>query len=129
MERRVLLGFNFIKIASIYMMASLVLGYYMGATHVFTLLSVHSHIGLLGWTTMALTGLIYVTVPRCDGNRLARAHFWLHNLGLPVMIAGLIWNEYSPSSRAEVVIGVGSGLVVAALLIFAINLFKNCRNP
>ena len=128
METRGSLGFSLIKIASIYMVASLAIGFYMGVTHVFTLLSVHSHIGLLGWVTMALAGLVYVTTPRCTGNRLAHTHFWLHNLGLPIMISGLVWNEYSPGGRAEAVIGIGSSLVVVALLFFAVNLFKNGRD-
>jgi len=128
METRSLLGIHLIKIASIYMLASLALGYYMGMTHAFAMISVHSHIGLLGWTTMALAGLIYVNAPRCDGTRPAQAHFWLHNLGLPIMIAGLVWNTNSPGGQAEAVIGVGSSLVLVALLSFAINLFTNCRN-
>ena len=127
METRSSLGFNLIKIASIYMVAALSLGLYMGVTHAFGFVSVHSHLGLLGWATMALAGLIYVVVPQCDGNKLSKAHFWLHNLGLPVLIAGLVWNARSTTSYAEAVIGVGSLLVMLALLLFTINLFVNCR--
>jgi hypothetical protein len=127
METRGLYGLNLVKIASAYMLASLALGLYMGVTHSFGLLSVHSHIGLLGWATMALIGVIYVAVPQCDGNRLAQVHFWLHNLGLPTMLAGLVWNEESPSSAAESVIGVGSSLVLVGLLLFVVNLYRNCR--
>src|SRR5512143_786204 len=127
MEIRSPLGFSLIKIASIYMVAALSLGLYMGVTHSFGLVSVHIHIGLLGWATMAIAGLIYVAVPQCDGNVLSQVHFWLHNLGLPVMITGLVWVEKSSDNKAEAVIGIGSLLVLLALLFFAVNLFKNCR--
>jgi hypothetical protein len=60
MENRRPLGFNLIRIASIYMLSSVVLGLYMGVTHSFTLITVHSHMALLGWATMALAGVIYV---------------------------------------------------------------------
>lgn len=123
-----MLGLSLIKIATIYMLAGLSVGMYMGVTHAFELVSVHAHIGLLGWSTMALAGLIYGAAPRCDGTRLAHAHFWLHNLGLPVMIFGLVWNAWSTSTRAEAVIGTGSSLVLLGLLFFAVNLFQNGGN-
>ena len=52
-------------------------------------------------------------------------HFWLHNVGLPVMTAGLLVEHGLGDSRAEPVIGVGSTLVIAGLVVFAVNLFRN----
>lgn len=118
-------GHRLIKISSLYMMFGLLIGLVMGLTHSSALLSVHSHVGLLGWATMALAGLVYVAVPRCDGNRLAGMHFWLHNLGLPVMISGLIWEEYGGGQSVEMLIGIGSFVVVVALLLFTLNVFRN----
>ena len=57
MEGRSRVGFSLLKIASLYMMAALILGLVLGVSHSFALLSVHSHIGLLGWLTMAVTGV------------------------------------------------------------------------
>ena len=71
------------------------------------LISVHSHILLLGWATLATTGIVYLVLPRCAGTRLAAAHFWLHNLGLPVMIVSLAAAALG-EPRAEPLIGVGS---------------------
>jgi len=59
MRTRTSVGFALLKIASLYMMAALLLGLFMGMTKSFSLISVHSHIGLLGWLTMAVTGLVY----------------------------------------------------------------------
>jgi hypothetical protein len=128
MEKKNALGFRLIKIASIYLLIGLVLGLYMGVTHVFALISAHSHISLLGLASMALVGLIYVVVPRCDGNKPSKVHFWLHNFGLPVMILGLVWNQNSPGGPAEAVIGIGSALVFVALSSFFPNLFKYCKS-
>jgi cbb3-type cytochrome oxidase subunit 1 len=128
MKSTTLVGFTLLKIASIYMMAALILGMVMGMSHSFALISVHSHIGLLGWLTMAVTGLVYVAAPGCDGNRLSKLHFWLHNLGLPVMVFSLTWSQYSASPQLEAATGVGSALVLVALLLFTVNLFVNCRH-
>lgn len=50
----------------------------------FSLVAVHSHVLLLGWATLGMTGIVYLVLPRCAVTRLAAWHFRLHNLGLPV---------------------------------------------
>ncbi|HXK61387.1 MAG TPA: cytochrome-c oxidase [Acidobacteriota bacterium] len=127
METKSWVGFSLLKIAAIYMMAGLILGMVIGITQSFSFVSVHAHVGLLGWLTMAVTGLVYLAAPRCDGNRLSKLHFWLHNLALPVMLFGLIWSQYSTSPGIEAIIGISSVLVTLALLLFTINLFVNCK--
>jgi len=117
-----------VKIAAVYMLAALFLGVAMGLTQNFALVSVHTHLGLLGWATMAIAGLVYIAVPCCGRSRLSRIHFWLHNIGLPVMAGSLVWKEYGASVQAEKMIGIGSLVVLAALLFFTINLFKNLKN-
>ncbi len=125
MRREHSVGPALVQIASIYMMAGVVLGIAMGVSQGFALVSVHSHLGLLGWSTMAITGLVYIAVPRCAGNRLSRWHFWFHNIGLPVMLFSLVWKEYGSSAQAEAGVGLGSVLLLVALLFFTINVFRN----
>jgi len=125
MEARNVVGYTLLKIAAIYMMVGLSIGLFMGVSQSFGLISVHSHVGLLGWVTMAVTGLIYVATPQCDGNRLSKAHFWLHNVGLPIMAASLVWIQYGGGDAAEAGAGVGSIVVMIALLLFTLNLFLN----
>jgi cbb3-type cytochrome oxidase subunit 1 len=121
-------GVNLIKIASIYMVVGLMIGIGMAVSGDHTLFPVHAHINLLGWATMAITGIIYVVVPALDGNRLSRFHFWLHNLGLPIMMVSLAFHLYGRVGEdAEKVIGVGSVLVFIGLLMFMVNVFKNVR--
>jgi L-asparagine transporter-like permease len=113
-----------VRIAAVYLLVSLAIGMYMAMTHNHALATVHSHVALLGWATMAVTGLVYLLLPACGGNRLAAAHFWLHNLGLPVMLAALMVLILTGDERAEPVIGIGSVLVAAALVCFTVNVFR-----
>ncbi len=120
-------GVQLLVIATLYLMAALILGLVMGITEDYGLTSVHSHLGLLGWTSMALTGLVYLVLPGCGSSVLARVHFWLHNIGLPLMLGALAVMVRTGDTRLQAAIGVGSLLVVAGLLVFTVNLIRNGR--
>jgi hypothetical protein len=119
------LGLTLVKAAAVYLVIALALGMVMAVRKDFSLMSVHSHLGLLGWAAMGLTGLVYLVVPRTGRGRLAVTHFWLHNVGLPVMMAGLAVEHGLGDARVEPVIGFGSTLVMIGLVVFAVNLFRN----
>ena len=89
METKSKIGVTLVKIASIYMMMGLAVGLLMGLSGNHALVSVHSHISLLGWATMAITGLVYIVRPRCADSKLSHLYFWLHNISLPIMIFSL----------------------------------------
>jgi len=120
------IGLRLVKIAALYMVLGLVMGLVMAISGDFSLASVHSHIALLGWAAMSITGIIYLLLPGCGQSRLSAVHFWGHNIGLPVMMASLALFTYG-YKEAEKVIGVGSVLVLASLLVFTINLYRNAR--
>ena len=124
MISRARVGVSLVRIASLYLLVGLVLGLAMAIARDFSLMSVHSHMLLLGWATLAITGVVYLVLPRCAGSRLAAAHFWLHNLGLPVMMASLA-AETRGESRAQPLIGVGSILVIVGLSLFTLNVLRN----
>jgi len=128
MGSRAWIGIALVKIASLYLMVGLVLGMAMALSQDFSLVSVHSHVLLLGWATLATTGIVYLVLPRCTETRLATAHFWLHNLGLPVMLVSLAV-ETLGEPRAEPVIGVGSTLVIVALGLFTLNVLRHAKAP
>jgi len=123
MSSRGWVGIALVRIASVYLLVGLVLGMAMAVAEDFRLVSVHSHLLLLGWATLAITGIVYLVLPRCADTRLAAAHFWLHNLGLPVMMLSLA-AEHLGEPRAEPLIGLGSILVIAGLASFTLNLFR-----
>jgi hypothetical protein len=118
------IGSKLIRIALLYMLVGLVMGLAMAISHDWTLTPVHSHLLLLGWATMAIAGIIYIVEPRCCARRkLAALHFWGHNIGLPVMMISLGFVQYGYGG-AEPVIGIGSIVVLASLVVFALNVFS-----
>lgn len=48
------MGRRFLKIAVVYFSIGVLIGLTMGIIHDFTLTSVHAHVNLLGWVSMAL---------------------------------------------------------------------------
>lgn len=120
------IGLNLVKIAAVYMMIALIMGLAMGISGDFVLSSVHAHMSLLGWSTMGLAGLIYMAAPGCGRSRLAKLHFWGHNIGLPVMMVSLALMSYGVAA-AEKAIAASSILVLASLAAFAVNVFRNAR--
>ena len=116
-------GLKLIRVALLYMLVGLVMGLAMGLSHDWRLLSVHSHILLVGWVTMGISGIIYAVVPGCANRKLATLHFWGHNFGLPVMIVSLGLVQYGYDA-AEPVIGIGSTIVLASLVLFALNIIS-----
>ena len=121
-----MLGVNMLRMAAIYMVLGLGMGMAMAVSGDHTLSSVHSHLSLLGWATMAITGLVYLVLPDCAGNRLATLHFWGHVVGLPVMMASLALKIYG-HAWAEPVLGGSSVLVLLSLVVFSANLLRNGR--
>ena len=117
------IGLKLIRIALLYMVAGLVMGLFMAMSHDWNLISVHSHLLLLGWVTMAISGIVYIIEPRCANRKMATLHFWGHNIGLPVMMAGLAFVQYGHTA-VEPVVAVGSIIVLASLVVFALNVYS-----
>jgi hypothetical protein len=119
-------GVIWLKLAVMYLMIGIALGIAMGASENLTLRSVHAHVNLLGWATMALAGLIYSVFPQAGMSRLAKIHFWLHNISLPVMLVAL---SFLMLGNKQAVPALGAAEIVAALGIvtFAANIFINLK--
>lgn len=115
---------TWLKLAVTYLIAGVSLGIAMGASENFTLRPVHAHLNLLGWTTLALAGLIYSVYPQTAQSRLAAIHFWLHNLALPVMMGSLAFLLFG---RTEIVpiLATSEFVMAAAVLVFAFNVHRN----
>jgi hypothetical protein len=121
-------GTTWIKLSVIYLVIGVAMGIMMGSTKDFTLRPVHAHVNLLGWTSLALAGLIYTVFPLAGQSRLAKVHFWLMNLALPVMMASLaaVLNEHMEALPA--LIG-GEMAAAVAVLAFAANVLINLHPP
>ena len=121
---KTVIGVRLLQISVVYLVLGLVLGLAMGISSNFSLMTVHSHLLLLGWLSMAVIGIVYLVMPACAGSRLATLHFWGHNLGLPIMMASLALEAYG-QKNTEPIIAVGSILILLSLSLFAINMFRN----
>jgi len=113
-------GLRFIKIAVVYLFFGALLGFVMGISGRFTLAPVHAHLVLLGWASLALAGLVYLQFPQAAGTRLARWHFWLHNLGLPAFMGGLALMLSGTEAAFPLTAG-GASAVLLGLALFALN--------
>lgn len=119
-------GIIWLKLAVAYLVIGVLMGVVMGATHDFRLSPVHAHVNLLGWATLGLAGVVYTLFPQAGESRLAKVHFWLINIGLPVMSVALAFELLGHQAAAPVlgIASMGVGLGVAA---FAANLFTNLK--
>jgi hypothetical protein len=113
-----------LRLAVLYALLGIGMGLAMSITHDFTNKGVHVHVNLLGWVSMALMALGYRQFPRMARSPLARVHFWLHGLGLPVMAVG-IYMVLHQLPNAEPVVASGSLAVAAAFASFALNVWLN----
>lgn len=114
------------KLAVLYLAIGVALGLHMAKSGNHGMYPVHAHINLLGWVSMALFGLIYRQFPAMAGNKLAKAHFWIYSLALPVNMATL-YMYLGGNADIEPVLGVASMVLGLAIAIFAINVLKNAK--
>jgi hypothetical protein len=117
----------FLRLAGIYFLVGVGVGYAMSITENFAQMPVHAHINLLGWVSMAIFGLIYAVWPSAARTRLAKAHFALYNIGLPIMLIALSVFVAGTKSAGPV-IGIGAMLVIIAIVCFVINLFREIKS-
>jgi len=122
------MGVRFIKIAGVYFAIAVILGLVMGIIHNFAFSSVHAHLNLLGWVSMALFGIIYSLFPNAGKTKLANTHFWLHNIGLPIMQGSLFLQILTGNGGLTIGIIIGSLIVVLGVLLFVFNLLNNVRS-
>lgn len=107
--------FYFIGVSTIFALLGMAFGIYMSAIENHMLAGAHAHNNLLGWVTMAIFGLYYARVSVAVTG-LAVVHFWVTlvaNLLFPVGIALAILGQ------SPVLAGIGGGLEVISMLIFA----------
>jgi len=117
---------RFIQIAVVYLVLGGILGLVMGISGKFTLVPVHAHVLLAGWLTLAMAGVVYHLSPLAAQTRLAKIHFWLHNLGLPTFMVGLAIMLGGNEAMLPVVAG-GALVLLVGLVLFAANVLMKVR--
>jgi cbb3-type cytochrome oxidase subunit 1 len=114
------MGIKCLKIAVVYFLIGIGFGMYMSITHDFAYGSSHAHINLLGWASLALAGIIYHLFPSLSTNTLGKIHFWLHNIGLPIMMIALVMAE-AGNSGTTTYIATGASILSLGILNFVVN--------
>lgn len=121
------MGIKLIKIAVVYFLIGISLGLYMSAAHVFSLATVHVHINLLGWVSLSIAGIFYILFPQLEKTSAAKIHFWLHNTGLPVMMASIALAIIGGGQIFFILATVGGLLTVISIFFFGFNVLLNLR--
>ena len=117
----------FLRLAVVFALIGVGLGYWMGATHQFLLSPVHAHVNLLGWVSMFLYGLFYRAAPAAASGPLPLIHAVLATLGLPLMMIGLTIQLLATPGLTGLVpplMIAGPTLVVLGMAVFAVIVFR-----
>lgn len=111
-----------LRIATVYFVLGVSLGVVMGISQNFVQHPTHAHLNLLGWASLALIALVYRAWPEIARGPLPIAHFWLHNLGLPVAMVALFAELRGHPAMAPV-LATSAVVIALGILCFVINVW------
>ncbi len=117
------MGVRLIQISVVYFFIGTILGMLIHSTP--ELANVHPHFNLLGWVSLALAGGIYHMFPKAGESALGKIHFWLHVIGIPVMVIGLALDGFGIDLGP--IVPIGALIVIIGTLFFMINVLKHVR--
>jgi cytochrome c oxidase cbb3-type subunit 1 len=93
----------------------------------------HVHANLLGFVSMMIFGVAYHVIPRFTGNALnsrplARAHLWVANAGLALLVGGWLLRVVAMRVSTPLV-HAGALLSAAGAFCFIYNLWRTLGAP
>jgi heme/copper-type cytochrome/quinol oxidase subunit 1 len=120
---------GFLVTGPLYLILGIVIGFYMSATQDHTLTPAHAHINLLGFAVMMIFGLFYAVFPIAADTRLARANFWLHQVGTAILVVMLVLLFTGRIEEAQMfpLAPLAIVAVLVGAICFAINAFRHAR--
>jgi hypothetical protein len=119
-------GVLFLKLAALYFLIGVGIGLTMEIIGDHRLGGAHAHINLVGWASMGLFGIIYVLFPKAGESVLAKLHFWLYNISLPLFMLGLCFVLLGNTSLMFLLM-IFPNVLVLSVLLFVINVFRNVK--
>ena len=118
-----MIGSLMMCVSVVILLIGMLAGIAMGITQNFALAPAHAHLNLVGGVLLFLFGLYYRLVPGAGTTWLARLQGWLHIAGAVVFPAGVaIVLTKGPAFEAAPI--AGALIVVAAMALFAVNVFR-----
>lgn len=126
------MGSIWVKISGLYFIIGIAVGLFMSATIQLYWAAGHAHVGLLGWVSMGVFGAIYSIYPKAGNSLLGKWHFWLYQIGTPVLLASMFMiqkaNVFGGIGVVHTLTFLGGGAVALAIIIFIINVFLNVHH-
>ena len=98
--------------------AGMMLGLKMAMTNDHVQMPVHAHIMVAGWLMSAVFGFFYHLFPVARQNKLATIHFWIHAVGIVVLVVSLYF-VLAGNPGVEPVTAISSILFFPGMLLFA----------
>ena len=121
-----MIGSLMMCVSVVVLLLGMLAGIAMGITQNFMLAPAHAHLNLVGGVLLFLFGLYYRLVPAAGTTALAKLQGSLHIAGgilFPVGVALVLLK--GPSVEAAPI--AGSLVVVAAMVLFAVIVFRTAR--
>lgn len=118
---------RFFRTAVIYALLGMAGGIYMAASRDHSQMPAHAHLLLLGWVSMSLYGAFYKLFPKAQ-NAGAAWHWWIANIGLIVMVTGIIIIYAGNVERGEILGKIGALINISSMALFAFNVFRATRS-
>lgn len=115
-------SFSF-RTAVLLAIAGIAMGIGMAASHDHSLMPAHAHLNLLGWVSLFLFGIYYKLNPATDVARLALVQVGVWTLGTIILTIG-VSAIHLGYAAAEPIAVVGSLIVLAAMVLFAVLVFR-----
>lgn len=118
---------KYLIMGAVYLLVGILLGMYMGASEDHSLAPVHAHINLLGFTLMTIFGLAYHVLPQMAESPLAKAQFWLHQVGALVLLVGLflLMSGRAAPGIPVPVLPAAEALVLLSIVCWLANLLRS----
>ena len=121
-----MIGSLMMRVSVVVLLVGVLAGIDMGIRQDFVLAPAHAHFNLIGGVLLFLFGMYYRLVPAAGTSTLARVQGWLHIIGAILFPAGVaVAILKGPSFIAAPI--VGSLIVVAALALFVVIVFRTSR--
>jgi hypothetical protein len=121
-----MIGSLMMCLSVVILLVGMLAGIAMGIEQDFVLAPAHAHLNLIGGVLLFLFGLYYRLVPAAGTSTLAKVQGWLHMIGAVVFPTGVaVVLLKGPSFEAAPI--AGSLIVVAAMVLFAVIVFRTSR--
>jgi hypothetical protein len=123
---KAMIGSAMMCMSVVVLLVGMLAGIVMGIHQNFVLAPAHAHLNLIGGVLLFLFGLFYRLIPAAGKSTLAKIQGWLHMAGAVVFPLGVALVLLRGPSY-EIAPIAGSLIVVAAMALFAIVVFRTSR--